>query len=380
MVRANRRYAHIVALVALAAPLLIASGCGRIGFDSGERGVADGSMDSALDSGPTIRTRDGGDARGDVGPDPVCGDGDVNGGDECDDGNGIEGDGCDNDCTFSCAAGAACDDGELCNGEEACFTAAHLCVQSGPAPDGTDCALSSQCRGGACAPLGCGDGAVASPEQCDDANLIEGDGCDNDCTFSCEASVDCDDGNSCTRDVCSAANVCQASTPFGDGSACDRDMDPVTRDICLRATCLPSLCGDGFVDPATLPAEECDDGNLTNGDGCDADCTFTCSADIDCADLEACNGTETCNLARHSCVPGTPLADGASCPGGQCASETCLFVVDGGVPSDGGGACWTNADCTIAREYCCGACRGISIGSCVAMTFFCPGVCDSGGG
>src|SRR5688572_22009192 len=32
-----------------------------------------------------------------------------------------------------------------------------------------------------------------------------------------------------------------------------------------------SFCGDRVVDPAT---EACDDGNFTNGDGCDLDCTL----------------------------------------------------------------------------------------------------------
>lgn len=35
------------------------------------------------------------------------------------------------------------------------------------------------------------------------------------------------------------------------------------------AICPTGICGDGFVDPG----EECDDGNLTVGDGCSADCT-----------------------------------------------------------------------------------------------------------
>ncbi len=237
----------------------------------------------------------------------------------------------------------------------------------------------SECRAGACATLGCGDGVVTAPEQCDDTNLIEGDGCDNDCTFSCEVAADCDDGNACTGDVCSPANVCEASMPFDDGSVCDRDGEPITRDLCLDATCLPTLCGDGYLDTAALPPEECDDGNLMNGDGCEADCTFTCSEDIDCADTEVCNGTETCDLGSHSCVRGTPLADGTSCLlGGRCASETCLFIFDGGLGFDGGGSggdCWTNADCLGARETCCGACAGISMGSCLPVGFSCPDVC-----
>src|SRR5262249_49944429 len=34
-----------------------------------------------------------------------------------------------------------------------------------------------------------------------------------------------------------------------------------------------AACGDGVVQAG----EECDDGNATGGDGCEADCTFTCA-------------------------------------------------------------------------------------------------------
>ena len=60
----------------------------------------------------------------------------------------------------------------------------------------------------------CGDGVIVTPpEECDDGNTTNGDGCQNDCT--------------------------------------------------------EEICGDGILDPG----EECDDGNTTSGDGCSADCT-----------------------------------------------------------------------------------------------------------
>jgi len=63
--------------------------------------------------------------------------------------------------------------------------------------------------------VACGNGVVDPPlETCDDANLVNGDGCENDCTL----------------------------TP---------------------------VCGDGIVQAP----EECDDGNLVDGDGCQVDCT-----------------------------------------------------------------------------------------------------------
>src|SRR6185436_9471056 len=69
------------------------------------------------------------------------------------------------------------------------------------------------------------------------------------------------------------------------------------------------------VDGKLGPLEECDDGNDVLGDGCENDCSFTCTpgspthGDIVCDDVDPCNGFETCTKA-HTCEPGTPAKDG----------------------------------------------------------------------
>ena len=93
----------------------------------------------------------------------------------------------------------------------------------------------------------CGDGIFdpAGGEQCDDGNLIDGDGCSSTCTlesFCGDGILDpneaCDDGNNIDGDGCSA-------------------------------TCMiESYCGDGILDAG----EQCDDGNLLDGDGCSKMC------------------------------------------------------------------------------------------------------------
>jgi cysteine-rich repeat protein len=67
----------------------------------------------------------------------------------------------------------------------------------------------------------CGDGVVDPAEECDDANSVDGDGCDRTCTFS-------------------------------------------------------SVCGDG----ARQAGEQCDDGDVLNLDGCDSACQFEQAARI----------------------------------------------------------------------------------------------------
>ena len=61
------------------------------------------------------------------------------------------------------------------------------CTSAGCACDGSEgsCDDGLQCIGGICGTPSCNnDGVVGSGEQCDDGNNFEGDGCDNDCTWT----------------------------------------------------------------------------------------------------------------------------------------------------------------------------------------------------
>jgi cysteine-rich repeat protein len=335
--------------------VLLVSGCGRIGFAANAQSDAsmDASVDGHADTGrlpPAAVCGDGmlsGDEVCDDGNTvsgdgcsaacdarEICGDGVVSG-EECDDGNGVNGDGCDNDCTLSCRDELDCDDALSCNGFETCGDDA-VCAVGVPLPDGSDCGDARVCRGGSCASVNCGDLTVDADEECDDGNLVDGDGCDNDCTFSCVVDADCDDGNDCTTTGCTAAHVCELTSTAASGTTCERDGLVETVDVCLGGMCLRSICGDGFVDAAL--DEECDDSNTINGDGCEADCTFTCASDVECDDGETCNGEERCNPGTHVCERGTSLADGTRCgsDGGSCASGRCVLImpVDGAVPFD----------------------------------------------
>jgi len=168
-----------------------------------------------------------------------CGDGfvDTKNGEHCDDGNTIPDDGC-NACKFNCEGNTDCDDQKPCTGIEKCEPGTHNCVPGVPPLDGTDCPLSppsavmGSCNGGVCAPKGCGNKVREGTEECDDANKTDGDGCDNDCTFSCHAAGDCDD-----KDVCTGVEKCNPTTHVctpgkalscDDGYTCNTDScDPV---------------------------------------------------------------------------------------------------------------------------------------------------------
>jgi cysteine-rich repeat protein len=155
-----------------------------------------------------------------------------------------------------------CRDGDPCNGDERC-SAGGTCVAGVPAPDGTDCTRASgagTCRGGVCVPESCGDGRAEFPEECDDGNDAPGDGCENDCRFTCRLLGDCDDGNPCTREECvpgGTGQICRRTAV--DGASCSDDDPCTVGDSCAAGSCRPGArpdCADD--DPCT--ADRCDPG------------------------------------------------------------------------------------------------------------------------
>jgi cysteine-rich repeat protein len=228
----------------------------------------------------------------------------------------------------------------------------------------------------------CGDGDLAPAEQCDDGNENDGDGCDADCTFTCDGDPACDDGALCNgAELCDLdRHKCVPGSPLEDGIECGADR------VCRVGTCAPVSCGNGAIDPP----EQCDDMNVDPGDGCEPDCTYTCSSDLECKDGEPCNGDEYCDLDRHKCFAGTPLADGVECASGrECMSGACTDVSpDAGAPDagprDGGSydagddlTCVIDDDC--AMGICCPTCGGFPDQCWPAVV--CPVVkCFDGGG
>ncbi|MDQ3036320.1 MAG: DUF4215 domain-containing protein [Myxococcota bacterium] len=120
----------------------------------------------------------------------------------------------------------------------------------------------------------CGNGAVEAMEQCDDGNVLPGDGCGATCVREpyCGDGVVtgeevCDDGNNRSNDGC--RSDCRSNETCGNGV-----VDYVTGEVCDGgAMCTEDCrtlmgCGDGTL----TPPEECDDSNASRWDGCGADC------------------------------------------------------------------------------------------------------------
>jgi cysteine-rich repeat protein len=100
---------------------------------------------------------------------PYCGDGVQQAGEACDDGQNLSGYG--SGCAPGCALPARCGDGKI-DGlfGETCDDGVN---------DGSYSSCTSTCQRAA----RCGDGQRQGAEQCDDGNLLSGDGCSSSCAF-----------------------------------------------------------------------------------------------------------------------------------------------------------------------------------------------------
>jgi fibro-slime domain-containing protein len=193
------------------------------------------------------------------------------------------------------------------------------------------------------APGFCGDGLIQPGEQCDDANMVSGDGCSVTCQiepgFVCptpgqpcmtiakcgdgkvESGEQCDDGNTTPGDGCSATCqiepgfACGPSTGSGadggvDGGAAATDGGADAGAPPGASSCHRTVCGDGVKEGS----EQCDDGNLIPYDGCSPTCTIE----------PKCNGAGGCTGACGDGLvfPGEECDDGNTASGDGCSS-TC---------------------------------------------------------
>ncbi len=169
----------------------------------------------------------------------------------------------------------------------------------------------------------CGNAVVEPPEQCDDGNQIDDDGCTNLCEKTCSVDGDCNDLNPCNGvEVCSGG-VCGPGTNLTNGEQCGDNMS------CYEGQCLEHVCGNGIVQGD----EECDDGDDDDTNGCTRQCRFTCIADDQERDVceNDCDPLATCDDATHTCTAGSPLPDGTLCDRdrGYCENGLCILSTCG---------------------------------------------------
>ena len=196
-----------------------------------------------------------------------CGDYQVQPGEACDP-PGSTCNGGTGTCQPGCTCGAArCGDGAINPGEE-CDTATGYGTCEGGRPCGEDCRCSTEAR--------CGDGAIGPGEQCDLFGCADDERCSDTCT--CVPTV-------CGNGVVELTEQCEPNSPPFDGCVV---CDPSTscRTLACRADCTcDSPCGDGFYGGY----DECDDGNLRDGDGCSSECRVECGGEVCPAESVCCD-------------------------------------------------------------------------------------------
>ncbi|MCB9732070.1 MAG: hypothetical protein H6745_05495 [Deltaproteobacteria bacterium] len=207
-----------------------------------------------------------------------------------------------------------CVEDDQCGGVGVCHPTRSVCV---------GCWADDQCPGGLCDPTQltcvqcltdsqCGPGARCNPET-------------KACAGACAATADCDDGDPCTVDSCTAGSC--VATPATDGLACD-DGDACTRgDACRSGRCRP---GPAAVCQATAAAVD------TNADGCVDGCRCADGSVVDpgvpcpCPFTLACEGEATpTDTTGDGCADACRCADGLPpLPSGRCACDPLVCPAD----------------------------------------------------
>jgi len=195
-----------------------------------------------------------------------CGNGIKEGAEACDDGNLLNGDGCSSVCVVEVAF-PTCGNGTLDPGEDCDGTNLNnqTCLTKGFSGGTLSCSANCFFNDSACSI--CGNNIKEPDEECDDGNLASNDGCSSICKNEASQVV-------CGNNVKESGEECDGSAP--EGYTCDRQCHLVKNPIKPKPPLPPEekpverprICGDGILDVN----EECDDGNLVDGDGCSSVC------------------------------------------------------------------------------------------------------------
>ncbi len=225
----------------------------------------------------------------------------------------------------------------------------------------------------------CGDNIILSiddvvvAEECDDGNIVAGDGCSPKCLTEpiARCAKTCSiSGDACNEDVLcgEGAGVCEipqgAVNCCGNGASeageeCD-DGNEINGDGCSNSclnngsSAVNAFCGDGQIDHApNAGGEDCDDGNVIDGDGCSSECLF--EGAIAQVGVSICgNGGEP--ELGEDCEDGN-IVDGDGCSS-SCQNEgtpVCVKQCENSENACNGPAdCDDGEACEFVNPKCCG--------------------------
>ncbi|MSQ82984.1 MAG: hypothetical protein EXR77_08730 [Myxococcales bacterium] len=239
-----------------------------------------------------------------------------------------------------------CSDGDNCTSGDHCEDGGNCSGKALECPGSTACA-SAQCD----AKLGCVSLPIAG--TCTDSDpCTEGDAC-VDLLCKGSGSLDCEDGNPCTKDSCTAGFGCLHTPQSGP---CAFDADPCTEDACIAGECkgkelfsvcqIAGKCVPVGGKPENQPCLVCDPGfsvtswKLLNG--------TACSDGSACTQFDMCGGGK-CAGSVVDCV------DKNTCTSDSCdPAKGCVFA-----PMEG--ECTDKNACTINDLCLNGKCTGTAV-------------------
>ncbi len=134
-------------------------------------------------------------------------------------------------------------------------------------------------------------------------------------------------------------------TETNDAKCIDYEIDDEDETIIIGSPA--PYCGNNILDAE----EECDDGNLNNGDGCSSNCEIEeCIFDADCNDGLFCNGPEACidSVCVQTTTPCTYDVD-------ACTELTCNEILDVCIETPTPDCCISDSDCNndyFSNLYC----------------------------
>lgn len=236
---------------------------------------------------------------------------------------------------------------------------------------------------------GCGDGALAVDEGCDDSNITDGDGCaatckleigfgdcggldakcisgavcnpgTNRCIAKCTSGSDCDDANVCTTDTCGGNGICtNAAVAAGTtcpGGVCDGSNNPnacvaCLNDVqCANGWCAATVCSSDLANGVAIPGSNVSPvaGRGAGDPALNGTCTVAAAAAV-CVSGVCDAGDNRCGLGN-----GTGACDSGNaatvCRSGVCdaADSKCGYV-------DGNGPCNSGNASIVCRSGTCGS-------------------------
>ncbi len=287
---------------------------------------AQGTLTSVVPDGisTTLRTNDpdvsgpprtGGEPRENLTQVVVCGDGNVEAGEGCDDGNLTAGDGCNAICLIeSIEEVGDCLIGDCTAPPGDCVPGSANCPRCGPDGD-------ASCASGYCSTVGgvdvctdCGNGEVEDREGCDNPDRADSAECTASCLVtSCPTGTDCD--QDCTRTPGVPSDpTCHSCTGDTQCASMDCREDEDGAGYCFG----DPICGNGTLEYS----EGCDDGNTTDGDGCNSTCLVESIEEIGDCRLGDCPPPVSCTPGSANCPACNTTSPGAT-GDASCASGLC---------------------------------------------------------